>query len=213
MKAVFLLLLPCLFFSCANNGPKLPGGRPATEQQQKLWEESKTCARTQSLSPAERRQQYPFSEATAIQFVSFRQRPADSIAPDGYKAQLPVLNDTVCYSQLFEIKIISPSQEDSLSDLVLNYGHASKYTPRGTVYFIAYQTQCYNPKNAILFLDSNKNVFEFIEICFECEGTKTSSDRVSLGINCNQKLLLVKQLFKASGIRYGIEEEPQPEKK
>lgn len=64
--------------------------------------------------------------------------------------------------------------------------------------------ECYNPRNAILFLDIDNKVFEFIEICFECDKTEESSDKVNLGIMCNQKLDMVKEFFKEVGVEYGI---------
>ena len=50
----------------------------------------------------------------------------------------------------------------------------------------------------------DKKVFEFIEICFECDRTRESSNRVSLGTGCNQKLQLIRNYFKAVGINFGV---------
>jgi hypothetical protein len=55
-----------------------------------------------------------------------------------------------------------------------------------------------------LFLDSNNKVTEFIEICFECRRTTESSDKVSVGEMCEQKLDMLYNLFKSVGIEYGI---------
>jgi len=85
-----------------------------------------------------------------------------------YRDSLARRNGTVFYPKLFEIKTLIPSQVDTLTDLTYNYGFKLKYKSKRKVYFIGRLTQCYNPRNAILFLDKNNNVFEFIEICFEC---------------------------------------------
>jgi len=63
---------------------------------------------------------------------------------------------------------------------------------------------CYNPRNAILFKDKNGKVFEFIEICFECKRVRESSEKISLGQMCDQKLDMIKDIFKKAGIEYGI---------
>ena len=110
---------------------------------------------------------------------------------------LPRLNDTVCYSKLTEIKSITFNQVDKLTDLLYNYVYGGPvYT--GSMSF------CYNPRNAILFLDKNGKVFEYIEICFECNETKESSEKVSLGQMCDEKMGMLKDFFKIVGLEYGI---------
>ena len=47
-------------------------------------------------------------------------------------------------------------------------------------------------------------MIEFIEICFECHKTSESSDRISLGEMCDQKLDMLFNLFKNVGIEYGV---------
>ena len=163
-------------------------------------DKSRDCVRVKSLLFSETLKLYPFNKAKQIQLVSFKSSP-------NYKDSLPRMNDTVCYSKLFEVKSLIPSQVDTLTDIIHNYGFKFTYKPKRRVYFIGSVSQCYNPRNAILFLDKDNKVFEFIEICFECERTRTSSDRVSLGTNCNQKLLLVKEFFGQAGIEYGIAQE------
>jgi hypothetical protein len=63
---------------------------------------------------------------------------------------------------------------------------------------------CYNPRNAILFLDRNGKVFESIEICFECQKTKESSEKILFGQMRDEKMNMLKQFFKSAGIVYGI---------
>lgn len=66
--------------------------------------------------------------------------------------------------------------------------------------------ECYNPRNAILFIDSQGKAFEFIEICFECERAITGSDKISLGGMCDQKMGMLKLFFKSNKVEYGITE-------
>ena len=201
MRRTFIILA-CITFSYLAHGQNLPG-REATQKEQELSDRSHDCARVKSIPLTERLKLYPFNKATQIQLVSFKSSD-DTVVGEDYKDSLPRINDTVCYSKLFEVKTLISSQVDTLTDLIYNYGFKFKYKPKEKVYFIGSMLQCYNPRNAILFLDKENQVFEFIEICFECERTRTSSDNVSLGIECNQKLQLIKEFFKAVGIDYGI---------
>ena len=204
-----VIILVCVFFSCLTYGQLR--GREATLKEQELMEKSSDCARVKSIPLADRLKRYPFNKAKEIQLVSFKSS-YDTATGEYYKDSLPRMNDIICYSKLFEIKTLTPKQVDTLTDLIYNYNFKFKYKPKGNVYFIGTMIQCYNPRNAILFLDKDNKVIEFIEICFECKRTRTSSDNVSLGTNCNQKLLLIKKFFKEAGIQYGVSEQPKNDK-
>lgn len=201
MRKTFIILA-CILFSCLTFG-QMPPGREPTKKEQALMDKSQDCARLKTISLSKRLKLYPFNKATQIQLVSFKSSYDNNIG-EFYKDSLPRMNDTICYSKIFEIKTLIPSQVDTLSDLIYNYGFKFKYIPKKNVYFLGTSLQCYNPKNAILFLDKDNKVFEFIEICFQCKKTRTSSDNVSLGTDCNQKLGLIKGFFKKNKIEYGI---------
>jgi hypothetical protein len=180
-----------------------PLGRQATARQQKLMTKSHDCARVNNIPPAERAKNYPFINAREIQLVSFKSS-YDSVWGQYFKDSLPRKNDTVVYSKLFEIRTLTQSQIDTLTDLIFNYDNKSIYKPKRNVYFIGTSMNCYNPRNAILFIDKDRKVFEFIEICFECDKFYSSSDSVGFGSDCNQKLELIKDFFHRTGIEYGI---------
>lgn len=59
---------------------------------------------------------------------------------------------------------------------------------------------CYMPNNAILFLDKDDNLLEFIEICFDCNEFRTSNEEITLGDKCMQKMNLLDDFFLKSGI-------------
>jgi len=180
-----------------NNLAKTPPQTP-TKREAEMEDRNHNCARQASKSFSVRLKKYPFSLASEVQFVSFR-GSIDTVDNEiVYKnGSLPMLNDTICYSKLYEIKTLTFSQVDTLTDILYNYGF------RGTVYTMS-MAMCYNPRNAILFLDKNGKAFEFIEICFECKRTRESSEKISLGQLCDQKLDMIKDIFKNSGIEYGI---------
>ncbi|MFT3704910.1 MAG: hypothetical protein QM802_21265 [Agriterribacter sp.] len=208
MKKTFIIIFSILL-SCLAHA-QLPPGREATERERALLERSHDCAKTLSIPLSQRIRKYPFNRTTRIQLVSFKSS-RDTLLGGYYRDSLPRQNDTVCFSKLFETYTLSLIQIDRLTDLIYNYGFKFKYMPKGDVYFIATAKQCYNPRNAILFLDKDNKVFEFIEICFECEQTRTSSEKLSLGTDCNQKFLLIKDFFKSTGIQYGVSDRAEDE--
>jgi hypothetical protein len=158
---------------------------------QSTEERNHGCVKNHNYSFAARLKNYPFNLSSGIQLVSFNENEAID------KDSLPRQNDTICYSRLNEIKTVTFSQVDKLTDILYNYGF------RGNTHIMTIM-DCYNPRNAIIFLDKNGKAFEYIEICFECRQTRESSPRISLGELCDQKLNMLKDLFNKAGIEYGI---------
>jgi len=180
-----------------NNLSKKPPQQP-TNNEIEMEEKNHHCVKKENKSFAIRLKNYPFNLATQIQLVSFKGGIDTSEWLDMKNIDsLPRLNDTVCYSKLTEVKSITFPQIDKLTDLLYNYGY-------GGPIHIGSLSSCYYPKNAILFVDKNGKVFEFIEICFECSKTKESSEKISLGQMCDEKMGMLKEFFKAVGLEYGI---------
>jgi hypothetical protein len=161
------------------------------------------CTRRTNKSFSERLKKYPFNLTTELQLVSFWDNIDTVNGEIEYgRDSLPRMNDTICYSKLYEIKKLTFAGVDKLTDIFYNYG-IPYHRPDGKFY-LGSVNQCYNPRNAILFLDKNGKAFEFIEICFECKRTRESSDKISLGQMCDRKLDMIKAIFKEAGIEYGI---------
>lgn len=185
-----ILLLVVLFFSTTSYGqfrkldtlPPRPGGYPKSVL--KIEKQNHKCVNLPKKSFSTILKKYPFNKAAKIQFVSFK----------GNK--LPAENDTICVSKLFEVKTLTLPQVDSLTNIMYNIGFG------GTI-LIVEEMACYNPRNAILFIDNSDRVFEYIEICFECEQTVSSSDKIDFGEVCNEKFKLIKKQFLNAGIIYG----------
>jgi len=190
-------LLTQLAFGQKNHLARIPPEEP-TKKELETEERNHNCVKKTHKSFTVRLKNYPFSLATQIQVVSFK----GGIDTSKYQEMkgidsLPRLNDTVCYSKLVEVKSLTFTQVDKLTDLFYNYGYG------GPVY-IGSISQCYVPRNAILFLDSTGKVFEFIEICFYCHNTKESSKKISLGQLCDQKMEMLRAFFKQVGVEYGV---------
>ena len=124
---------------------------------------------------------YPFSESVQIKIVSF-----GSQLEGDYK--LPRLNDTICFSKLDEIRSLTFSQIDTLTDILFN--ECSRWTIS-----IYSKNGCYSPRHAILFFDNAGKVFEYIEICFECSDIRLSSAKIREPDLCNTMYERLKDYF------------------
>ncbi len=90
---------------------------------------------------------------------------------------------------------------DSLTDILYNYGFGGPIR-------IQTESMCYDPHNAISFVDKQGKVFAYIEICFLCGKTRGSSEKISLGEMCDQKIDMLRRFFKTVGIEYGVTRGP-----
>lgn len=149
--------------------------------------EDYNCFKRYNFSLKYRLSFYPFSKAKKVMLVSF----------DESFEGLPMKNKRVDISKLKEIKTLSSVQIDSFTNLLYNM------SAKGNIYRLT-SASCYDPRNAILFSDESGKIFEYIEICFECHRTVTSSDKVQDGITCDQKFELLKSYFAKQGIKYGV---------
>ena len=150
------------------------------------------CKVVHSDNADDRLKNYPFRQAAEIRLVSFSYLPDSTV----YEYRLPELNGKVDLTKMAETVTLNRTQIDSLTHILFDVGY------RGKIKFESL-TGCYNPRNAILFLDSSGNVFEFVEICFECNRNRISSDRINTGEFCSGKYSLLQDFFLKSGIEFG----------
>jgi len=168
------------------------------------------CVFIHKYSVAERLKKYPFLKAAQILAVSYDGSPEPNpdiqLGDDTPKTSkkrphgLFVKNGTLDYSSLFEVRKLTPNQINRLTNLMFNtdtkvhYDH-NKYADPGFT--------CFEPRNALIFFDNKGKVFDYIEICFECERTESNSNKLILGIGCNQELDFAKKFFIDLGIKFG----------
>jgi hypothetical protein len=165
--------------------------KPLTKKVIRTENKNQHCIEKKDISFSVRLQEYPFSQTSQIQLVSFS---------GGYKNDegLPLENDTVCYSKFIEVKQLTLTQIDSSTLLLYNFGFG------GPVQFGSTAT-CFNPRNAILFLDTTGKVFDYVEICFECNEMIASSEKIYLGQKCSEKMEMLKTFFKGIGLKHGTQ--------
>jgi hypothetical protein len=169
-------------------------------QLEKLHKETDDdCVFTDMYSLQQRLKKYPFSKVVKIMAVSY-------YAPDPheyYKGNrefhtgLHVGNSKLDSSTLIEIKILTKKQINDLTTLIYNYDYRKPYFNLSLGY------KCFEPRNALIFIDKSGKVFDYIEICFGCMNYQSQSDKISVGTACSQKFELLKKFFIDLGINYG----------
>jgi hypothetical protein len=171
--------------------------KPPTEMQLQQEDKNHSCLHRNRYSEEQRLQFYPFNRSAGVKLVSFDNKPdANGTVVIGSN-KLPMKNGAVDYFKLDEVKDLSKLQVDTLTDILYNTGYM------GSI-FILTSSGCYNPRNAILFVDKTGKTFAFLELCFECSGYRRSSEKVKTGDFCNEKYELLKNLFHKAGIEIGI---------
>lgn len=174
-----LMLSQCTVSRNKNNDqvpPPPPTGRKATDQR---------CYRNGNLSVAERSGMYPFNKAAKVIFIAF----------DEELGATPLQNGRLNPEQTKAIKVLDQKQVANLTDLIFNYNYSKSNKLK-----VHTEPGCYIPRHAILFANADGQVFAYIEICFECGKYKPSEEQVHLGTLCENKLDLLKKLFKDAGI-------------
>lgn len=166
------------------------------------------CIFTNKYSIVKRLKYYPFSKAIKILAVSYhlQDMPSEIFvdtskhtinAVDTLKSGLHIKNGRLNYSSLIEVRALSQKQVNDLTNLIYN----TNYRKPGLN--AADHGACFNPRNALIFYDKNGKVFDYIEICFECLGAESLSDKITVGTLCTQKYALLKKFFIDAGLKYG----------
>lgn len=165
---------------------------------QAVASDNNACVHKGNLSASLRAMKYPLNRAKRVQLVSFTGGPVK--LPNGVLTaitEIPKKNGKIDYKRLREIKTLSVTQVDKLTDILYNYGLA-----KGEHNILL--LKCYMPRNAIIFLDEKGKTFEYIEICFECRRIEKSSNKIDTGDWCSDKIFMLAGFFKKAVIKYGV---------
>lgn len=195
MRLIIFMMAILSVFEAAGQNKKLKNEFLEPTPREELHHElANECFNSHKYNRLQRLKIYPFNKAKEIKLISFK---ADDF--------IPVKNKNIDYSRVNESQLLNPGQTDELTNILHNVGYDPNFKVK---YRITNLYKCYEPRNGILFLNSEGKAFEFIEICFECHGTRSSSNKVKEGIFCNQKFSLLKDFFKNTGIKYGLTRDP-----
>lgn len=165
------------------------------EEQDLLMEQNSRCLHTNKYNAAQRKQFYPFNQTEFVSLISFQ----DTISE--FSSRLPVKGGVLDIGMVKEEVKLSLKDIDKLTDLFYNTGYTSKKYG-----VIVTRMRCYDPHNAILFFNKKRKVIAFIEICFDCQGTRVSSKNIHFGENCTEKFGKLKDFFTSNGIKFVSEE-------
>jgi len=171
------------------------------------FDKNHQCGKTHKYSFADRLKNYPFDKANAVLIVSFNYSVVETyiITPNNKdstaiysEGRLPIKDDTLSYADLAEKFKLNEKQIDSLTNILFNYDYKGKIEFELT-------SLCFDPHNAIVFLDNNGKMFEYIEICFLCDRINVSSEKIKTGNFCHGKYELLKTYFRQIGLKIGVE--------
>ena len=198
-----LFLIPCVAFA-QHSFLRAPPQRELTkkehalmEKEYALWEKHNQCFNNHKYSAKQRSNFFPFNEASVVKLVSFAFDPRDYT--DIFSA-VAINHFIVNSDKIIEEKVLSKKGIDSLTDILYNIGK----TPVGKLQAAAVaEIKCYAPRNAILFINSEGVVTQYIKLCFGCQKYYFSSRKIRSMEYCEQKYDLLKALFLTQGIQYG----------
>ncbi|WP_131536535.1 hypothetical protein [Pedobacter nototheniae] len=162
------------------------------EEETQLMEHNSICAYRNLYNKKQRLAFYPFNKTNRISIISF-DNPVFEIS-----GEIPVKNGILDKSLVKEKRNLSDTEINNLTDLLYNYGYRSKKYG-----VLISKGACYDPHNAILFFNEKGKVIEYIEICFDCLGQRTSSRKIKTGENCIEKFALLRGFFSSLGIKAG----------
>jgi len=185
------------------------------------WKESDDfCSLINHYTPLQRLKNYPFINASDIWLVSYRaDEPVNKIMYDevfASKADSSIeaqhkelglhINDGILDSStIIEKIILNETQTNELTNIIYNISY-SKTAP---IHMIIGSKCIPAYRNAIIVFDKQKKIFDYMEICFECEQSYSKSEKFTLGTYCTQKYIILKNFFKKSGVNYGTNKKSQ----
>ena len=160
--------------------------------------EKSNCVRSNKLSFENRVLNYPYNISSQIKIISYKNK-GEGFEGEELQKYLDLIisnKDSLNESNFDEIQILNTKQIERLTDLIYNYGFKEKSE-------ISVMSNCYMPRNAILFYDNENNLIGFLEIFFECNNYRSNNEEITIEEHCTQKMQLMKEFFKDCGIKYG----------
>lgn len=163
---------------------------PSCSKNNKLYDYSKSCKKTSNISLSKRIENYPFNISKKIIFISYQQ---NKLGVEGTELTNYLEKLKFNIKDVNQAYFLDQNNINELTNLFYNIG--STDTQQVTMNF-----GCFTYKNAILFLDENDILIEYIKFSFECNQTETSNKNVTTGEGCTYKIFLIEDLFKKYNI-------------
>lgn len=154
---------------------------------------------------------FPFRNATKIEIISFNLEADEetdvpiliyqhtTLENNNKKQNTAFLRLSTLVAQrnlegLNQRKTLTLNEIANLTDIL--YNTCSKYN-----LVSYYQSGCYHPRNAILFYNKSDEIYEYLEICFECNQILSEPQKIpELQDYCNIAYTDLKAFFTKNGI-------------
>lgn len=143
------------------------------------------CELNGNLSPEERRNISLFKIAKKIKIVSFSRKVVSAT---------PIHHNQIVSKYLKDEITLTEDQIDQLTEILYNYNFSKSLDSRTISH-----GDCYEPRHAIVFLNSSGKAFGYFEFCFECNNHQTFPAKEYIGEYCNGKYWLIEQFFQSAG--------------
>lgn len=185
------------------------------------------CGWYGTMPVEKRRAAYPFKGAKKVVFISFFSSVYSSVVDSETGEPIKTTDSADVVNKLnvnvlrdFQLSHISPwkiknypateileldQQEiDSLSRWYFNY------RPKRIPNEISIEpVGCYEPRNAILFLDESGKATSFIEVCFQCVSygiapRDEAFNQLTQMSGCFEKIEILREMFRKKGITRGV---------
>lgn len=159
---------------------------PSIRYYRDLEERLKTYTK---YSTPKRRRFYPFNRAQSVQLAYFDFKDSSG------NRTLPKISGRVAAEKMNRLVRLDTGSVDTLTDILYNSGYRFYVSSRSRM-------GCYFPRNAILFLNGKHEVFEYLEICFDCHQFEKSREKVRFdaGDFNDDSLRLLEQFFQNKGL-------------
>ncbi|QKJ28661.1 hypothetical protein HQ865_02440 [Mucilaginibacter mali] len=210
-----MFLFPVLALGQRKLPPPLPG--PPTKADDECADKANQCLNSHKYNARQRLAFYPFNIACKIRLISFEYNNdprsviiGEKAIPENNTNQEPIITPVksgefaIDYSRIIEFKDLSQKAIDELTDIFFNVG----FTPiKCNVYIGSTGAKCYEPRNAILFIDKNGKTVQYVELCFGCQRYYLSSSKIKNTAYCEQKFNMIRTFFASEGVVYGTNKE------
>jgi hypothetical protein len=138
---------------------------------------------------------FPFAEqldqilVVSYRFTRLAGEKADTV---DYTSKI-VVDDQIGFNEFYEQKVLDSLEEKELENLLM----CCQGDNDNSV------ADCYMPRNCIYFLDEDKKVLDYIEICFSC-GNTIRKENSQIPVSCVNDLQAIEAFLMKVGIRHGL---------
>src|SRR5690606_24213649 len=143
------------------------------EYQDRILDKKLSCKKKYKASIEERLNKEQFKNTQKIAFVSFKSKMEDSIFIDLQKYFKEIKQDFSKFdlNDFHEVKFLDEKNIEEFSNLIYNFGLNKETNWRN-------EYSCYEPHNAVLYLNEDNTLKGFIEICFDCDKNYSSNEDI-----------------------------------